>query len=228
MKLYGWVLVIFIVIFPLTLILNYVFLDNSIEKINIEKTPVIYHKKENLINEFNSMGNIFSVSQFTSGLMDTDIYVGGIKYDPINSVLYLSPFSKNNYEDIKSIILAVDNDYKEKKSEYDLFGMKLPYYQLYTKNIRLKMIPKIYILNKDDFNDFEYDFLKTRYFFLSYEDYRGYSFNQVTLSALEEYGSIILDEKLLEYKNVVELIKALKENGLNTFYKLEFINFKGE
>jgi hypothetical protein len=70
------------------------------------------------------------------------------------------------------------------------------------------------------------DFINNRYFLLTEEEYRSWSFNKDILDNLDLYGSVLIDEKLLEKDNVRLLFENLSENGIMTETEFKIINFK--
>jgi hypothetical protein len=58
------------------------------------------------------------------------------------------------------------------------------------------------------------------------DEYKSWSFNKEILDNLNTYGSVLIDERLLEIENVKLFFENLSENGIMTQTEFKIIDFK--
>jgi hypothetical protein len=86
--------------------------------------------------------------------------------------------------------------------------------------------PTIYLLDLNDYDEELIEFINNRYFLMKQDEYRSWSFNKEILDNLNTYGSVLIDERLLEMENVKLLFENLSDNGIMTQTEFKIIDFK--
>jgi hypothetical protein len=86
--------------------------------------------------------------------------------------------------------------------------------------------PTIYILDIKDYDEELIEFINNRYFLMKKDEYKSWSFNKEILDNLNTYGSVLIDERLLEIENVKLFFENLSENGIMTQTEFKIIDFK--
>ena len=222
-------MIFFITLLTLSFSLYMVFANSKVQYKEIEKTPVLsFEGKINIYPYENRLKTIKNMSEFFYGLIDYNLFVGNINYNFDKNIISIEPLIKDLYYDLKSLVISIDKNYKEEKKDIELYGLKLPYYQIKTKNFYIKLTPKILISDLSKVNNNDLNYLKTRYFIFSKEDYKPYDFNKNFLNGLKDYGGVVLDEKLISKPAVIPLLDTLKGMGITVEKNLKIIRFKGE
>jgi len=227
LRIHAWAMIFFGVLMTVSLIMFFGFGQREIDKYTIEKTPIFDLGVNIDIDRYSRrLENTRNLSYFSSGMMDFEYFVGNIDVNLESNEINIEPLTPNMYDDYKNLIVSIDNNYKEEVDYIEFFGLKLPIKQLKTSFIYMLLKPKIYLLNLEEYDEDLVDFINNRYFLLTEEEYRSWSFNKDILDNLDLYGSVLIDEKLLEKDNVRLLFENLSENGIITETEFKIINFK--
>lgn len=227
MKLYGWVIIFFIILFPLSFLLYFFLGQSEYKYIVIDKTPVITLKNEVNSDYYKTRLDTINYTAILSyGLIDKNFFVGDIKFDFSREKIIIKPLSKNLYEEIKSLAISIENNYYEKNEILSLFGVQLPFYYFTTTYLDMILKPTICILNLEKFNTEDIEYLKAVYFVFDEELYQPYSFNVRFLEALNDNTGIILSKEILDNPGVQPLLEILKENNVIITEDLKVINFR--
>jgi hypothetical protein len=227
MKFYGWVLLLFIILFPLCL-LSYLFLGQTIVIENkFEKTPVFDVIKGQELSFFeNKLDSVNFKSLISFGIIDKEIFAGDIFYDFFNDKITVRTVSKYLYDDLKSLIISLNTIFEERIHTHNFFGINLKYAYLASDYIDLFFHPAIYILDLSNYTEEQINFMSSSFFIFEENMYKSYSFNVIFLQAVNEYSAVLIDEKLLINPGVTPLIELLSENGVRIYREINFFNFK--
>ncbi|MGM0641014.1 MAG: hypothetical protein ACQESN_06300 [Thermotogota bacterium] len=227
MRAHAWALMFFAVFMTVSLIIYFGFGKREIEKYTIEKTPIFKLGVNIDVDQYsNKLEKTRNLSYFSSGMMDLDYFVGNMKIDLNSNEIEIEPLTPNMYEDYRNLIVSIDDNYKEKTDYIEFFGLRLSLKQLKTSSIYMLLKPTIYILDLNEYDTETIEFINNRYFLLKEDEYKSWSFTKDILDNLDIYGSVIIDEKLLEKENVKLLFENLSENGIMSQREFKIINFK--
>jgi hypothetical protein len=158
--------------------------------------------------------------------MDFEYFVGNINVNLESNEIEIEPLTPNMYDDYKNLIISIDGNYKEEIDYIEFFGLRLPIRQLKTNSIYMLLKPTIYILDIKDYDEELIEFINNRYFLMKKDEYKSWSFNKEILDNLNTYGSVLIDERLLEIENVKLFFENLSENGIMTQTEFKIIDFK--
>jgi len=224
---HAWALIFFAVFMTVSLIIYFGFGKREIEKYTVEKTPIFKLGVNIDIDQYSDkLEKTRNLSYFSSGMMDLEYFVGNMNINLNSNEIEIEPLTPNMYEDYRNLIVSIDDNYKEKTDFIEFFGLRLSIKQLKTNSIYMLLKPTVYILDLNKYDSEIIEFINNRYFLLKEEEYKSWSFNKDILDNLNIYGSVIIDEKLLEKENVKLLFENLSENGIMTQREFKIINFK--
>ncbi len=227
MRSHAWALIFFAVFMTVSLIIYFGFGKREIEKYTVEKTPIFKLGVNIDIDQYSDkLEKTRNLSYFSSGMMDLEYFVGNMNINLNSNEIEIEPLTPNMYEDYRNLIVSIDDNYKEKTDFIEFFGLRLSIKQLKTNSIYMLLKPTVYILDLNKYDSEIIEFINNRYFLLKEEEYKSWSFNKDILDNLNIYGSVIIDEKLLEKENVKLLFENLSENGIMTQREFKIINFK--
>ncbi|PNR97239.1 hypothetical protein [Petrotoga sp. 9PWA.NaAc.5.4] len=228
MRFYGWVIILFILFFSSSVLLYLLYGHVETNIYQLEKPPMFQIKNQEDKTSFLSkqLNDIHNLSLLTKDIIGNKVFVGRINFDFKENFLSVKPLNKRSYEDLTSFLISTGENYKEKRVDYELYGLKLPYYQFLTNNVYVELTPVIFVLDLENIDENVINYLKSRYYIFTKSAYRPYSFNQTLLNALNDYGGIILDNSIIDNAAVQPTINALVQEGINIVYDYSILLFE--
>ena len=228
MRFYGWVIIFFILFFSSSVLLYLLYGHVETNIYELEKSPVFQIKNQKDITTYLSkqLNDIHNLSLLTKDIIENKVFVGKINFDFKGNFLTVKPLNKRSYEDLTSFLISTGEKYKEKRVDYELYGLKLPYYQFLTNNVYVELTPVIFVLDLENIDENVINYLNSRYYVFTKSAYRAYSFNQTLLNALNNYGGIILDSSIINNAAVQPTINALVQEGINIVYDYSTLLFE--
>ncbi|HOB16165.1 MAG TPA: hypothetical protein PK894_01120 [Defluviitoga sp.] len=216
MRFHGWTVVVFLIFFSLSVGLYLLFGRSEVSYYTIEKTPVlkVVNDKYKVSTLDKQLKDIKNLSFISKSILENNIFIGLLDFDFKDNMFIIKPLSKRSYEEFRNISISSGEKFKERKVDYELYGLVLPYYQFLTENLYIELTPTIFVTDLSTLDEHSLNLAKSKYYVFSKDIYRAYSFNQTLLSSIDEYGGIILDTEILENAAVLPILEILDREGI--------------